>query len=143
MALLVPVWGTGFHVYLSKCWVTCWQVQSVWWDFFLHFFLLSYILNVLLPPSGLGSRSTSLSRWFCVCCPRQYDSIYRELHSFFKIFWFIFVYYFHVSNLWMYLVSCMKQEMLCLERTSDSKCKLNIPSFLYFTSIRLPYLFHI
>ena len=45
-----------------------------------------------LPLLGLCSKSTSLSPGFCLCRPRQYDTVYWELNlisGFFTFFWLI------------------------------------------------------
>ena len=52
------------------------QILRENWTFGLSLLILS------LPVLGLGSKSTSLSLGFCVCRPRQYDTISWELHLF-------------------------------------------------------------
>ena len=49
--------------------------------FSVVFFLFGLSLLILsLPRLGLGSKSTSLSREFCVCRPRQYNKISLKLN---------------------------------------------------------------
>ena len=58
----------------------------LFWVFLLYFSM--FILS--LPLLGLGSKSTSLSPGFCVCRPRQYDTIFCKFHlisGFFAFFW--------------------------------------------------------
>ena len=69
-------------------------VQAVWYDVFSFAVFLPYfsMLILSLPLLGLGSKSTSLSPGFCVCRPRQYDTICWELNlisGFFAFFWLI------------------------------------------------------
>ena len=95
----------GFDsVYLSKCLVTCMGVQSVWWDSFLSPFRQH--VN-----RATTSISTWFQSWFCVWWPRQYDLIYWEFEPFLE-FLASFLLITYVWNLWMWLVSCMKQGML-------------------------------
>ena len=50
------------------------------------------MLILPLPLLGLGSKSTSLSPGFCVCRPRQYDTICWKLNlisGFFAFLWLI------------------------------------------------------
>ena len=74
--------STVFQVYLSKCWdpyvspgctiPTC---------FFLQFFFgLFQHVDFVTTSLRVGSKSTSLSPGFCVCRPRQYDTICWELN---------------------------------------------------------------
>ena len=66
-------------------------------------------------PQHVNRATTSIrtwfQSWFCVWWPRQYDLIYLEFHPFLEFFAsFLLITY--VWNLWMWLVSCMKQGML-------------------------------
>ena len=68
--------STGFQVYLSKCWDPylspgCTIRLAFFWVFLPCFCMLILSLSLL----GLGSKSASLSPGFCVCRPRQYDTI--------------------------------------------------------------------
>ena len=74
---------TWFQVYLSKCWDPyvspgCMIRLAFFWVFLPCFSML--ILS--LPPLGLGSKSTCLSPGFCVCRPRQYNTICWKLGLF-------------------------------------------------------------
>ena len=60
--------------------------------FFWMFLPCFCMLIWLLPPLGLGSKSTSLSPGFCVCRSRQYDTICWKLDlisGFFVLSWLI------------------------------------------------------
>ena len=61
--------------------------------FFLGSFFLSFSMFILpLPSLALGCKSTSLSPWFCVYRPRQYNTICWDLNlisGYFAFFWLI------------------------------------------------------
>ena len=88
------IWAENYiQVYLSKCWDPyvspgC-MMRLV---FFCSLSTLFQHVVLSLPLLGLGSKSTSLSRGFCVCRSRQYNLIGRELNltsGFFAFFWLI------------------------------------------------------
>ena len=94
--------GVSFCWLLSQHWVAnlpLYVVRSICesrlYDtcFFLgSFFLYFSMLIMSLPLLGLGSKSTSLSPWFCVYRPRQCNSICWELNlisGFFPYLWLI------------------------------------------------------
>ena len=58
------------------------RVQVVRYDLFSSAVFLRYFIMLILslPLLGLGSKSTSLSPRFCVCRPRQYDTICWKLN---------------------------------------------------------------
>ena len=108
---------------------SCLWVQAVRYDLFsVVFFLLGLSLVIFsLPLLGLCSKSTSLNPGFCVCRPRQYNTICWKLDllsGYFVSFSMI------TGDHWMWLVSCRRQGMLTQGSAPDLKCKLNITSFL-------------
>ena len=77
--------STGFQVYLSKCWVFVCESRLYDTTSFLLFliWLVFCCLIIVSPPLlGLGFKSIYLSPGFCLCRPRQYNSICWELHLF-------------------------------------------------------------
>ena len=66
------------------------RVQVVRYDLFSSAVFLRYFIMLILslPLFGLGSKSTSLSRGFCVRRPRQFDTICWELNFISKFFAF-------------------------------------------------------
>ena len=93
LVLLVPLLAPGSASTSLSAGIHMW-VQAVRYDLFSSGVFLPYfsMLMLSLPLLGLGSKSTSLSPGFCVCRPRQYDTICWKLNlisEFFAFSWLI------------------------------------------------------
>ena len=93
LVLLAPLLALGSKSTSLSAGIHMW-VQAVRYDLFSSAVFVPYfsMLILSLPLLGLGSKSNSLSPGFCICRPRQYDTICWELNlisGFFAFFWLI------------------------------------------------------